>query len=293
MSAGIKVERNVAWALKPYIIAEALPLVVSMLQRDGVRVAFSNRKGSTLGYYMPPKVSGKAVSSGMGGFSALHTISLQIDLNPYALLFVFVHEWAHLQTQKQYGNEVYPHGREWKKNFKTLFKPFFSPRIFPQDILQVIAGYFEKTSRYFEQDLEMACHRYGKNRKAFFSTYMALLQKGIVIPAPYMGPAAEKLLEGIRQKENDRRREREEAAFQAVKRQETSVPSQEDTWQVAETLRIADIPLGARIRMEHADYVVEESLPPFVGVRSVAGGQKVRVHGLVSVQRLELGRAGE
>lgn len=293
MSAGIKVERNVAWALKPYIIAEALPLVVSMLQRDGVRVAFSNRKGSTLGYYMPPKVLGNAVSSGMGGFSALHTISLQIDLNPYALLFVFVHEWAHLQTQKQYGNEVYPHGREWKKNFKTLFKPFFSPRIFPQDILQVIAGYFEKTSRYFEQDLEMACHRYGKNRKAFFSTYMALLQKGTVIPAPYMGPAAEKLLEGIRQKENDRRREREEAAFQAVKRQETSVPSQEDTWQVAETLKIADIPVGSRIRMEHADYVVEESLPPFVGVRSVAGGQKVRVHGLVSVQRLELGRAGK
>lgn len=293
MSAGIKVERNVAWALKPYIIAEALPLVVSMLQRDGVRVAFSNRKGSTLGYYMPPKVLGNAVSSGMGGFSALHTISLQIDLNPYALLFVFVHEWAHLQTQKQYGNEVYPHGREWKKNFKTLFKPFFSPRIFPQDILQVIAGYFEKTSRYFEQDLEMACHRYGKNRKAFFATYMALLQKGIVIPAPYMGPAAEKLLEGIRQKENDRRREREEAAFQAVKRQEASVPPQEETWQVAETLRIADIPVGSRIRMEHADYVVEESLPPFVGVRSVAGGQKVRVHGLVSVQRLELGRAGK
>lgn len=293
MSAGIKVERNVAWALKPYIIAEALPLVVSMLQRDGVRVAFSNRKGSTLGYYMPPKVLGNAVSSGMGGFSALHTISLQIDLNPYTLLFVFVHEWAHLQTQKQYGNEVYPHGREWKKNFKTLFKPFFSPRIFPQDILQVIAGYFEKTSRYFEQDLEMACHRYGKNRKAFFTTYMGLLKKGIVIPAPYMGPAAEKLLESIRQKENDRRREQEEAAFQAMKRQEPLVQPREEAWQVAETLRMADVPVGSRIRMEHADYVVEEALPPFVGVRSVANGQKVRVHGLVSVQRLELGRAGE
>lgn len=293
MSAGIKVERNVAWALKPYIIAEALPLVVSMLQRDGVRVAFSNRKGSTLGYYMPPKVLGNAVSSGMGGFSALHTISLQIDLNPYTLLFVFVHEWAHLQTQKQYGNEVYPHGREWKKNFKTLFKPFFSPRIFPQDILQVIAGYFEKTSRYFEQDLEMACHRYGKNRKAFFTTYMGLLKKGIVIPAPYMGPAAEKLLESIRQKENDRRREQEEAAFQAMKRQEPLVQPREEAWQVAETLRMADVPVGSRIRMEHVDYVVEEALPPFVGVRSVANGQKVRVHGLVSVQRLELGRAGE
>ncbi|MDE5574395.1 MAG: hypothetical protein K2I87_01615 [Bacteroidales bacterium] len=293
MSAGIKVERNVAWALKPYIIAEALPLVVSMLQRDGVRVAFSNRKGSTLGYYMPPKVSGNAVSSGAGGFSTLHTISLQIDLNPYALLFVFVHEWAHLQTQKQYGNEVYPHGREWKKNFKTLFKPFFSPRIFPQDILQVIAGYFEKTSRYFEQDLEMACHRYGKNRKAFFSTYMALLQKGIVIPAPYMGPAAEKLLEGIRQKECDRLREQEEAAFQSLKRQEPAVHPREETWYVAETLRMADVPVGSRIRMEHADYVVEETLPPFVGVRNVANGQKVRVHGLVSVQRLEPGRVEE
>lgn len=293
MSAGIKVERNVAWALKPYIIAEALPLVVAMLQRDGVRVAFSNRKGSTLGYYMPPKVSGDAVPSDRGGFSTLHTISLQIDLNPYALLFVFVHEWAHLQTQKQYGNEVYPHGREWKKNFKTLFKPFFSPRIFPQDILQVIAGYFEKTSRYFEQDLEMACHRYGKNRKAFFSTYMALLKKGIVIPAPYMGPAAEKLLENIRRQEHEDRRKQEEAAFQAEKKQSTAVHAPTEVWQVVETLKMADVPVGSRIRMENVDYVVEEPLPPFVGVRNIANGQKVRVHGLVSVQRLELGRAGD
>lgn len=289
MPAGIKVERNVAWALKPYIIAEALPIVVSMLQRDGVRVAFSNRKGSTLGYYMPPKADTRAA---WGGFSALHTISLQIDLNPYALLFVFVHEWAHLQTQKQYGNEVYPHGKEWKRNFKTLFKPFFSSRIFPQDILQVIAGYFEKTSRYFEQDLEAACHRYGRNRKAFASTYMALLKKGIVIPAPYMGSAAQKLLDGIRQQEQERKREQEEALM-ARRQASPRLEQSKEIWQVAQTLKIADVPVGERIRMEDTDYEVEEHLPPFVSVRQVAKAQKVRIHGLVLVQRLVLRQTAE
>lgn len=282
-----------AWALRPYIIADALPLVVSMLQREGVRVAFSNRKGSTLGYYMPPKAGRNAVSSAQGGFSALHTISLQIDLNPYALLFVFVHEWAHLLTQKQYGNEVYPHGKEWKRNFKTLFKPFFTSRIFPNDILQVIAGYFEKTSRYFEQDLETACNRYGKDRKAFVSTYMALLRKGIVIPAPYIG-GAQKLLDDIRQRERQQERDREEEIWRVSERSKTrSLRSETEEWWVAEALRISDVPVGERIRMEDTDYEVVEQLPPFVIVRHLGNGQHLRVHGLVSVYRLICGDAGK
>ncbi|MCM1041559.1 MAG: hypothetical protein NC396_03910 [Bacteroides sp.] len=287
MAAGIRVERNVAWALKPYIIAEALPLVVAMLQREGVRVAFSTRKGHTLGYYMPPKVDADTPAF-VSGFAKLHTISLQIDLNPYALLFVFVHEWAHLLTQKQYGNNVYPHGKEWKKNFKTLFKPFFSPRIFPNDILQVIAGYFEKTSRYFEADLEEACNRYGRNRKAFVSKYMKLLRKGVVIPAPDLGTAAQKLLAGIREQETEAERAREEAAFQALeqRRKEAEEPPVE-VWVEAGSLRINELPVGARLRMEGCDYEVTEKLPPFVNVRKLTDGQKLRVHGLVAVHRLE------
>ena len=183
----IRIERDLDAALKPFIISAALPKILALLQQDAVRLAFSTRKSRVLGYYCPPKHKARSEADYLHGFDSLHTISLQVDLNPYALLFVLIHEWAHLITRKEYGNEVYPHGREWKENFKRLFPPFHSTSIFPADILHVIDEYFMKTSPYFESRLEDACHRYGKDRKAFFKTYMNLLRQGIVIPAPYMG----------------------------------------------------------------------------------------------------------
>jgi len=48
------------------------------------------------------------------------TIELNRDLTPYFLLIVFLHEWAHLITWKEYGSRVQPHGIEWKDNFKLL-----------------------------------------------------------------------------------------------------------------------------------------------------------------------------
>ncbi|MDE5610202.1 MAG: hypothetical protein K2I66_07460, partial [Bacteroidales bacterium] len=146
----LRVYRNLEQALGPYIIRAALPGVLRMLHTHPVHVAFSDRKGRALGYYIQPREpSGRHAS----GFSGMHTISLQIALNPYALLFVFLHEWAHLTTQLQYGDSVSAHGKEWKANFRTIFKPFHSPDIFPPDILEVIDNYFVKTSRYFETEL--------------------------------------------------------------------------------------------------------------------------------------------
>lgn len=278
--AGRRTVRNVPLALRPYIISSALPLVVDMLRRDGVRVAFSTRKGRTLGYYMPPRTIRSDVKTQVSG---LHTISLQVDLNPYALLFVFLHEWAHLLTQKQYGNEVFPHGREWKKNFKTLFKPFFRPEIFPEDILEVIAGYFNKTSRYFEKELEDACNRYGKDRKAFAATYIRLLGQGIVIPAPYMGIAAEKRREALRQEREKREGETEKAAATASRKRQEPVRPQ---WKVAEKKAISGMEPGSYVRLEGKDYEVIRRLSPFVVVCDRDTRSQIKIHGLVEVERL-------
>lgn len=295
MVAGLRTDRDVARALKPFIIAEALPVVVEMLRKDGVRVSLSNAKGRTLGYYMPPR---RKVFPRMTASVALHTISLQIDLNPYALLFVFVHEWAHLLTQKQYGSEVYPHGKEWKRNFKDLFKSFHSPRIFPSDVLAVIDEYFKKTSRYFESDLAEACERYGKDRQTFARNYMRLLKAGIVIPAPDMGPEARRLVEAIRGKEAGEVRRKPESVhvfsgpYGAAGRdiaEKGNVGESQEKWREAETVKISEVAPGTRIRMENVDYEVVEKLPPFVSVRKTDDGQRVRVHGLVKVRRLEHG----
>lgn len=282
---GIKVERNLARALRPFIIKAALPHILTWLEREGVRVAFSDRKSRTLGYYMPPKAESSPLAPRTKGFDGLHTISLQIDLNPYALLFVFVHEWAHLTTRKQFGDEVYPHGREWKNNFKRLFQPFFSPEIFPPDILKVIERYFVKTSRYFETEMETACHRYGKNRKEFAKTYQKLLKKGIVIPAPYMGEQTEHQLEILQQTK------RQEELKQQILEKKASTSSKDKTpkarYLSAGNGIIADAAPGTLFRMEDTEYQVIRKEGSFVLAQNLATGKPARIHGMVAVEFIE------
>lgn len=68
-----------------------------------------------------------------------HQISVNSSLNPYAFLFTYVHEVAHLLTQQQFSNwpagkrkPVFrPHGPEWKVHFRNLMQPLLSTEIFP------------------------------------------------------------------------------------------------------------------------------------------------------------------
>lgn len=284
---GIKVERNLARALQPFIIKAALPHILSWLAQDGVRVAFSDRKSRTLGYYMPPKTETAPFLSHPKGFDTLHTISLQIDLNPYALLFVFVHEWAHLVTRRQYGDTVYPHGKEWKNNFKRLFQPFFSPEIFPADILEVIQRYFVKTSRYFEAEMEEACLRYGKNRKEFARTYLKLLKKGIAIPAPYMGEQAEKLSAGLQ--EDRQRQEMKRQIAEEKKNRPQEAPPEATGYTSAGHRKVAQTEPGMYIRMEGNEYRIVKTGEDFVLAQNLSTGKLARIHGLVEAEMLERG----
>lgn len=239
--APLRVYRDLEQALAPYIIRAALPGVLHMLHTHPVHVAFSDRKGRALGYYIQPREP-----------QSMHTISLQIALNPYALLFVFLHEWAHLTTQLQYGDSASAHGKEWKANFRKVFAPFHSPDIFPPDILEVIDNYFVKTSRYFETELNEVCNRYGADRKAFERTYFRLLKKGVKIPAPYMGVKAEEIPNSGR-------------------------------------ALVRDLPEGALFRMEGKDYRLLAHAGGFATATSLSDASALRIHGLLSVEVLKAG----
>lgn len=65
-----------------------------------------------------------------------HRISVNGNLNPYAFLITLLHELAHLLTFEQYGNQVAPHGSEWKRFFGQLLAQFMEHRVFPPDIEQ-------------------------------------------------------------------------------------------------------------------------------------------------------------
>lgn len=285
----MRIERDLVSALKPFIITTALPKVIALLRQDGVKLALSSRKNRVLGYYCPPKTPVPPPGHPGSGFDSLHTISLQVDLNPYALLFVFVHEWAHLLTRKQHGNKAAPHGKEWKQNFKNLFEPFHSTTIFPADILQTIDAYFVKTSAYFEARLEDACNRYGKNRKEFARTYMGLLRQGQVIPAPYMGRQAEILLDSILQErreqeetEQSRRIERLQKELDLEKAKKASVPQAVSLG----FLPVSRLEAGSRIRIDGKEYLVEEQSRPLIRLKDPDSGQESRIHFLLQVEAL-------
>ena len=281
----LRVYRNLEQALAPYIIRAALPGVLHMLHTHSVHVAFSDRKGRALGYYIQPREpSGRHAS----GFSGMHTISLQIALNPYALLFVFLHEWAHLTTQLQYGDSVNAHGKEWKANFKKVFAPFHSPDIFPADILEVIDNYFVKTSRYIETELNEACNRYGADRKAFERTYLRLLKEGVRIPAPYMGVKAEEISAKRKEKEEkEREKEIRKELKKWSKEHREAVAHATEPIQVSGRALVRDLPEGALFRMEGKDYRLLSHAGGFATATSLSDASALRIHGLLGVEVLE------
>lgn len=71
-----------------------------------------------------------------------HKISVNGTLNKYAFLLTFLHEIAHMHTYHIYGRRIKPHGKQWKKTFTKIAKPFLKEKIWPEDISIVLHHYF-------------------------------------------------------------------------------------------------------------------------------------------------------
>jgi hypothetical protein len=72
-----------------------------------------------------------------------HQITVNTNLNPYSFLVTYIHEVAHLQTFKQYGNKPEPHGKEWKRYFRETFQPLLNPATLPVQILNPLVDYLK------------------------------------------------------------------------------------------------------------------------------------------------------
>jgi hypothetical protein len=66
------------------------------------------------------------------------TITLNNNLNPYAFLVTFLHEWAHLLVYEQYYTTVRPHGKEWKNYFKMVMVPILEIDELPKEFKAVL-----------------------------------------------------------------------------------------------------------------------------------------------------------
>ncbi|MEG2178367.1 MAG: SprT-like domain-containing protein [Bacteroidales bacterium] len=132
-------------ALAPFFVPAALPLIVELVDSYGVHIRISKQRNSKLGDYRAPHPQ----------ISQFHCISMNENLNPHAFLITFIHEWAHLEVYKKYGNQVQAHGEEWKQMFAFLMQDFMNEHIFPPDVLHALQGYFKHTYAATMRDLHL------------------------------------------------------------------------------------------------------------------------------------------
>ena len=185
----MRIEQDLYKALSPYIIEAALPMVLQRLTSRSIRLNFSDKTGRVLGWYRGEisnrggRMSPLSARGAVARVEQKETISIQIRMNPYALLLVFIHEWAHLLTHRDFPG-VPAHGKEWKMLYKQEARHFLRPDIFPPDLLSALHDYFKKPGACFDERLTEACLPYGQDRKAFEKIYVKGAKCGIYLPAP-------------------------------------------------------------------------------------------------------------
>ena len=109
-----------------------------------------------------------------GDFKIKGDESAQITLNrtnnKYQFLITLLHEIAHSETYIKYGNNVKPHGVEWKNNFRLLMIPFLNTNIFPSEILKNLINYIKNPKASTENDfnLIMSLKKYDFNINSNF-----------------------------------------------------------------------------------------------------------------------------
>lgn len=71
-----------------------------------------------------------------------HRISVNGNLNPYAALLVFLHEFAHFTLFELAGGKVHPpHGKAWKHRFGELIRQAISMGMFPEALKEPLYDY--------------------------------------------------------------------------------------------------------------------------------------------------------
>lgn len=115
--------------LGPLLPANSLAFVADLLDRDDIHLRLTRPRRTKLGDHRPP---GQGVR--------VHRISLNADLNPFALLTTLVHEVAHARAWERCGRRPRrPHGPEWQAAFALLLEPLVAGEILPVELRAALA----------------------------------------------------------------------------------------------------------------------------------------------------------
>ncbi len=138
--------------LASYLPEKAVDTVLEWIKSRDVHLKISKNRKTKLGDYRPPVRHPN------------HRISVNHNLNPYAFLITFVHEYAHLLVYDQFKNRVKPHGKEWKATYRMLMHKFLEMDVFPADLAEALEQslFNSKASSHSDIRLSRVLHKYDK-----------------------------------------------------------------------------------------------------------------------------------
>ena len=129
--------------VQDYIPDAAIPLLSKYLNHWKVKLVIAPKRITKHGDF-------KILSKGV------HQISVNKSSNPYRFLITLIHEIAHLVAFKYYGYSIKPHGAEWKSSYQKLMIPFLKPKIFPMDLLNLLANHLKNPRASTDADFNLA-----------------------------------------------------------------------------------------------------------------------------------------
>lgn len=146
---------NFAEKLQPFLPMYTAEYVARFIIDNRVHFTVSKSRKSKLGDYR------------MAHDGKPHRISVNGDLNKYAFLVTTLHEMAHLETFKNFGWKVKPHGEEWKSTFKKMVAPVFELNVLPEDVRLALTNYLKnaKASSCGDERLYRVLRRYDKGEQ--------------------------------------------------------------------------------------------------------------------------------
>jgi len=129
--------------LKKYLPEHAVEPVFQLIKLNLVHLKIVNERRTRHGDY-------RKSSHGQ------HQITVNASLNKYRFLITTIHEIAHLVAFTKYGNNIKPHGEEWKHTFQQLMIPFLNPSIFPNVLLPLLINHFKNPSASSDTDARLS-----------------------------------------------------------------------------------------------------------------------------------------
>lgn len=107
----------------------------------------------------------------------LPTISVNADLNKELFLMTLVHELAHVVTWSKHKDDVKPHGREWKNDYRELLLPYVNSKVLGEEHDMLLRDHIKKAPASVISDI--ALYRALENSRNSNTLYLEEVEENV------------------------------------------------------------------------------------------------------------------